>query len=154
MKAVLQLLVSNRPGVLDRIVGLIRRRSWNIDSLTVGDVGEGLSQITLRLEGRSLDLQTLGDHLEDIDAVRHWQPLTEADTPLRELLVFALPASDTAIPEGARLLLRDGDICTYEYTDAPEGVDRCVHALRQRGVPCARSGPLPLPQTKGGDAHG
>lgn len=155
MKAVLHLLVTNRPGVLDRIVGLIRRRSWNIDSLTVGDVGDGISQITLRLEGRSLDIEALGGHLEDIDAVRQWRTLTEADGLLRELLLFAIPQAEAAVspPENTRVLACADGICTCEYTDTPERVDALAQALHARGIHSARSGPLPLLRGEGADAH-
>ena len=33
-------LMENRPGVLNRVVSLFRRRGFNLDSLTVGETGE------------------------------------------------------------------------------------------------------------------
>ena len=35
-KKVVTLLVDNKPGVLQRVVGLISRRGFNIESLSVG----------------------------------------------------------------------------------------------------------------------
>ena len=40
--------VDNRPGVLNRIASLIRRRAFNIESLTVGHTHEpGMSRMTI-----------------------------------------------------------------------------------------------------------
>ena len=36
MKHVLSVLVENKPGVLSRVTGLISRRGFNIESLSVG----------------------------------------------------------------------------------------------------------------------
>jgi acetolactate synthase I/III small subunit len=35
-KQIMVALVENRPGVLNRVVSMMRRRNFNIDSLTVG----------------------------------------------------------------------------------------------------------------------
>lgn len=147
MKSVLQLTVLDRPGVLDRVVGLIRRRNWNIDSMTVGDLGEGLSLMTFLLEGRGLDMQALGEHLEDMDAVQAWRVGGEDGGVMRELLLFQVPEADAALAgkDGVRVLARAGGTLVCEYTDAPSRVDAFVQQLRALHLPCARSGPLSLP---------
>ena len=43
--------VEDRPGVLNRVISLFRRRGYNIDSLTVGRTErEGISRMTLVVE--------------------------------------------------------------------------------------------------------
>jgi len=43
--------VADRPGVLNRIASLVRRRGYNIDSLTVGHTdAAGISRMTLVVE--------------------------------------------------------------------------------------------------------
>lgn len=152
MKKVLQMLAYDQPGVLDRIVGLIRRRNWNIDSLTAGEIGDGLTQITFLLEGRDMDIASLGEHLEDMDAVRVWHTLEEGSHTLRELLLFGVPSDRRALAErpGVRILSEQDRMLLCEYTDMPSGVDAFAKTLRAEGLPCTRSGPLspPVPQEK------
>ena len=51
MMHVLSILVENKPGVLSRISGLISRRGFNIESLSVGPTEDpNLSRITTILE--------------------------------------------------------------------------------------------------------
>ena len=48
MKHTLVALVEDKPGVLNRVASLFRRRNFNIESLTVaGSSAEGLSRITM-----------------------------------------------------------------------------------------------------------
>lgn len=150
MKTILQLLVADRPGVLDRIVGLIRRRNWNIDSLTVGDIGEGISQLTFLLEGRDMDMQSLGEHLEDMDAIRSWSLLSEETNVLREMLLFRIPHADRLLADqdGIQILDDTDGHLTCAYADIPSRVEAFVQLLRARQIPCARSGPLSLPDTQ------
>lgn len=152
MKKILQMLAVDHPGVLDRIVGLIRRRNWNIDSLTAGEIGDGLTQITFLLEGRDMDIASLGEHLEDMDAVRAWHTLEEGRNMLRELLLFGVPNARRALAErpGVRILSEQNGMLSCEYTDVPSGVDAFAQTLREARLPFARSGPLspPTPQDK------
>ena len=49
MKHILSILVENKPGVLSRVTGLISRRGFNIDSLSVGPTEDPtMSRITMR----------------------------------------------------------------------------------------------------------
>ena len=44
----LSVLVENRPGVLNRVASMIRRRGFNIDSLSVGPTEDGsVSRMTI-----------------------------------------------------------------------------------------------------------
>lgn len=52
MKYSMSALVENKPGVLNRVASLFRRRSFNIDSLTVGRTEDPeLSRMTILIEG-------------------------------------------------------------------------------------------------------
>ena len=53
-KRTLAVLVENKPGVLDRVSSMFRRRSFNIDSLTVGRTENSeLSRMTIVVDGCS-----------------------------------------------------------------------------------------------------
>jgi acetolactate synthase, small subunit (EC 2.2.1.6) len=49
-------LVQDRPGVLSRVVGLIRRRGYNIESLAVGhSETPGVSRMTIVVEWEDVE---------------------------------------------------------------------------------------------------
>ena len=53
----LVLLVEDHPGVLNRVVSLMRRRNFNIDSITVGHSEQpGVSRMTIQLRGESEEI--------------------------------------------------------------------------------------------------
>lgn len=52
----LTVLVENKPGVLNRVVSLFRKRGFNIDSLTVGRTHQPtISRMTIVMEGTDLE---------------------------------------------------------------------------------------------------
>lgn len=67
----LRLLVDNRAGVLDRIVGHIRREGWNIKSLNVmpGDEPK-ISTMKIQVEGRHTKLAQVADRMAELDCVQ------------------------------------------------------------------------------------
>ena len=58
MKHILSILVENKPGVLSRVTGLISRRGFNIDSLSVGPTEDPtMSRITIIVKPLQVRLQ-------------------------------------------------------------------------------------------------
>nr|MBP8974948.1 acetolactate synthase small subunit [Anaerolineae bacterium] len=59
MKRTLVALVENKPGVLNRVVSLFRRRNFNIDSLTVGRTeNSAISRMTIVVEADAEKIRT------------------------------------------------------------------------------------------------
>ena len=57
-------IVEDKPGVLMRVSSLFRRRGFNIESLTVGhSEAEGLSRITIVVDGTSAPIEQVEKHL-------------------------------------------------------------------------------------------
>jgi len=77
MPNIIRMRVYDRPGVLDRITGLIRRNGLNIKTITSGSMGEGISQITISL-GKHVRLETLGDRFREMTSVHQWERCTPA----------------------------------------------------------------------------
>lgn len=65
-------IVEDKPGVLQRMAGLFRRRGFNIESLTVGHSEfEGLSRVTLVVDGASVSVEQVEKQLYKlIDVVK------------------------------------------------------------------------------------
>ena len=93
-KRIYQLLVDNTSGVLSRIAGLLSRRGYNIDSLTVGVTADPrYSRMTIVSSGDDLTLDQIGKQLEKLEDVRNLKILKEGESVTRELVLIKIKAS-------------------------------------------------------------
>jgi len=66
-----ELLVSNTPGVLQRVVGQIRLEGWNIRRLFVDETADGLtSELEIDIEGTHTKLAQVAERLLNLDCVK------------------------------------------------------------------------------------
>jgi acetolactate synthase-1/3 small subunit len=92
-KHTLSILVENKPGVLTRIAGLFARRGFNIDTLSVGPTDdEGISRITLTLDGAVHPIDQVTKQLHKLVNVLKIRDLEPAETVGRELALFKVAA--------------------------------------------------------------
>jgi acetolactate synthase-1/3 small subunit len=60
----LVVLVEDKPGVLNRVASLFRRRAFNIESLTVGHTeSDGISRMTIVVDGDQVSVERLTSYL-------------------------------------------------------------------------------------------
>ncbi|MDQ1911344.1 acetolactate synthase small subunit [Paenibacillus sp. GD4] len=89
----IRLLVNDSPGVLQRVAGLLSRRGFNIDSITVGgSEQEGISRMVVILNGEPAELIQMcrqAAKLIDVIEVVHLNPDVVIS---RELLLVKLSA--------------------------------------------------------------
>ena len=141
-------LVWDRPGVLSRVVGLFRRRGFNIASLAVGaSETPGLSRMTVAVDVRDGDqVVKQFNRLIEVIAV---QRVANDRVVMREtaLLKSSAPRdrhaelAALAAQSGARVVDRGGDTLLLEITAAPEDVTAFVDRARAHGrVELARTG--------------
>ena len=58
MEHTLVVLVEDKPGVLNRVASLFRRRAFNIESLTVGHTEQpGISRMTIVIDGDQTNVE-------------------------------------------------------------------------------------------------
>lgn len=89
MSYVLSVLVSNKPGVLSRVIGLISRRGFNIESLSVGPVEDPtMSRITIVLEADNEGYEQITKQLHKLIDVHKISDLTGEEVIERELVLF------------------------------------------------------------------
>lgn len=87
------MLVENTSGVLSRVVGLISRRGYNIDSLSVGPTEDPTrSRITIIVDGDSQAFEQVTKQLNKLVVVHKLQDLTNNDYIERELVLFKVNA--------------------------------------------------------------
>ena len=93
-KHILSVTVENKPGVLSRVTGMISRRGFNIESLTVAPTeDEGLSRMTIIVEADEYGFEQITKQLHKLVSVFRISDLTEEDAVERELVLFKVQAS-------------------------------------------------------------
>jgi acetolactate synthase I/III small subunit len=138
-------LVVDRPGTLNRVSGLLRARSFNIESLTVGATHEpGKSRMTVVLRGDEGHLRQVLAQLERLIEVLevsdlHASPHVELELAIVEVEAPADPASELALAAVIRQAgggtLATGAECWRAYLAAtPPVIDHTLEVLRGYGL--------------------
>lgn len=90
---ILSVLVENKSGVLSRVTGMISRRGFNIESLTVAPTeDETLSRMTIIVEADEVSFEQITKQLHKLVAVYKISDLTHSDAIERELVLFKVQA--------------------------------------------------------------
>ena len=93
MKHILSVLVENKPGVLSRVTGLISRRGFNIESLTVAPTEDpAMSRMTLIMKADEVSYEQVTKQLHKLVSVYKIQDLTNENAIERELALFKVNA--------------------------------------------------------------
>ena len=89
MKRIYSVLVENRAGVLSKVAGLFARRSFNIDSLAVGETDDkSVSRITIVSSGDKRTIEQIEKQLnKKIDIIKV-NTFEEVDSVSRELMLI------------------------------------------------------------------
>jgi acetolactate synthase I/III small subunit len=159
----LSVLVDNEPGVLARVVGLFSGRGYNIESLTVAEVGhaEHLSRITIVTSGPPEAIEQIGHQLERIVPIHTVTDLTLHGRAIeRELAMIKVRGKGEHRVETLRLAeafkakVIDATIESFifELTGAPRKIDDFVELMRpiglvevsRTGVAAITRGPHPI----------
>lgn len=94
MKHILSILVENKSGVLSRVAGLISRRGFNIESLSVGPTEDPtLSRITLVMDADDVAFEQITKQLHKLISVHKITDLTSEDAIERELVLYKVHAT-------------------------------------------------------------
>lgn len=114
MKHILSVLVENRSGVLSRVTGLISRRGFNIQSLTVAPTeDETLSRMTIIVEADEVSFEQLTKQLHKLVSVFKISDLTMSDAVERELVLFKV----TSTPERRHEIIEIANVFRANVVD-------------------------------------
>jgi acetolactate synthase-1/3 small subunit len=141
---VVSALVVDRPGTLNRVSGLLRARSFNIESLTVGSTHEpGKSRMTIAVRGDDGHLRQVLAQLERLIDVLEVTDLSTTPRIELELALVEFDPPRTASEElslegvlasaGGELLSTDG-VWRARLTASPDTIDHALDALRAHGM--------------------
>ncbi len=93
-KHVLSILVENKPGVLQRVTGLISRRGFNIESLSVGPTeNPSMSRITVVVTADAVAYEQITKQLHKLISVHKITDLTKDGAIERELALYKVNAT-------------------------------------------------------------
>jgi acetolactate synthase-1/3 small subunit len=94
---IISALVEDRPGVLFKVASLIRRRGFNIATITVGGTEkDNISRITITMRGNPAIVEQLVKQLSKIPDVIKISELDPEDSAFRELALVKVSATDPA----------------------------------------------------------
>jgi acetolactate synthase I/III small subunit len=142
---VVSALVVDRPGTLNRVSGLLRARSFNIESLTVGTTHEpGRSRMTIAIRGDDGHLRQVLAQLERVIDVLEVHDLTTVPHVELELALVELEPPATAEAEsrlraaldacGGQLIAPTDSTWRARLAATPTEIDRALTALRAMGL--------------------
>ncbi len=154
MKHTLVALVENKPGVLNRVASLFRRRGFNIESIAVGhsEVPQ-LSRMTIVVDGTASTVEQVRKQLDKVIDVVRVSDITEENIIARELALIKVKTTATSRSEimqvvdifRANIVDVGTDSLTVEVTGDEDKVDSLFTLLRGFGIKeLARTGRIAM----------
>lgn len=99
-KLTISVLVNDEPGVLQRVTGLLGRRGFNIDSITVGSTGkQRLSRMIIVTSGDERTMEQVNKQLQKLIDVIEVTDLSSCPMVARELVLIKVKAEPVERPE-------------------------------------------------------
>ncbi len=154
MKHTIAVIVENKSGALSRIAGLFSRRSFNIDSLSVGGTDNpDYSRMTISVRGDREVLEQVIKQLSKLINVIRVSELDPSESVERELAVIKVSADRENRAEimqlvdifRAKIIDVSARSMIIEATGDEEKIDAIVLLLRQFGVKeMARTGKVSM----------
>ena len=154
MKHTIAVIVENKSGVLTRIAGLFSRRSFNIDSLSVGGTeNPDYSRMTITVHGDRDVLEQVIKQLSKLINVIRVSELDPSESIERELAIIKVNADKESRSEimqivnifRAKIIDVSHRSMIIEVTGDEEKIDAIVQLLRQFGIKeIARTGKVSM----------
>jgi len=133
MAHVLVVYTDDEPGVLTRVASLIRRRGFNIHSLTVGPTERaGLSRMTIVVDAEAPTVRQAVEHLRKLVNVLAVEQLGDRPMVVRDLVLVRVAAS----PEVRSEVLQLTQVCRANVVDIP-GYRQATHDRGSLANPAA-----------------
>lgn len=135
--------VENKPGVLNRVASLFRRRNFNIESLNVGQTeNPDVSRMTIVMDNQDLDIRLVEANLYKLVNVLDVQVVTNQPTVTRDLALIKISATPEKRAEIANLanIFRAKivdvapDSVIVEITGTEDKIESLVELLRPIGI--------------------
>ena len=135
--------VDNKPGVLNRVSSLFRRRAFNIESLTVGHTETaGVSRMTVVVDTDDYGARRLEAHLYKLVPVQRVDNITIAPSISRDLALIKVAATGDARTHvmqlvdvyRARIVDVSPESLIIETTGTEDKIEGMIELLRPVGI--------------------
>ncbi|MBD8016695.1 acetolactate synthase small subunit [Microbacterium sp. APC 3898] len=144
MKRVITTTVINQSGVLNRVTGLLMKRQFNIESISVGHTEQpGMSKMTfvVNVEDKGKLEQLLKQLQKQIDVIKV-NDITDKAMVMRELALVKVvvpPAVRNEVlsivePFRATVVDMSKNVTTFQVTGDPEKIEAFIDLMRPYGV--------------------
>lgn len=148
-------IVEDRPGVLFKVSSLIRRRGFNIETITVGGTEkENVSRITITMRGAPRVVEQMVKQLSKIPDVIKIIELTPDEAVYRELAMVKVSAQEPAKRSDilnyisifrGRVIDASRDTLVIEIVGSPTKISAFLDLMKSFGVvELARTGTVAL----------
>jgi len=143
MQHTLIALVEDKPGVLNRVASLFRRRAFNIESLTVGHTDqEGVSRMTIVMDSNETNAGRVTANLYKLVNVIQVSDLSTQPAVSRDLALVKVSASPERRSEimqlvevyRSRIVDVTNDSLIIEITGDEEKIDSFIDVMRPFGI--------------------
>lgn len=143
MQNTLIALVENKPGVLNRVASLFRRRNFNIESLNVGQTEKPeVSRMTIVMDSQDVDARQVEANLYKLVNVIDVQDVTNQPAITRDLALIKVKCSPEKRAEVANLAsifrARIVDVApesvVVEITGTEDKIEGLMELLRPNGI--------------------
>jgi acetolactate synthase I/III small subunit len=152
---IISALVEDKPGVLFRIANLIRRKSFNIESIAVGPAEiPGLARMTFTMISEYERFDQVMKNIDGLIDVRSVEPLEMKDAAVRELALVKLsPGEPATRPEimhyidtfRGSIVDVSPSTLTVEVSGDPDKINAFIRLARSFGLSeVARTGAVAL----------
>jgi acetolactate synthase-1/3 small subunit len=143
MEHTLVVLVEDKPGVLNRVASLFRRRAFNIESLAVGHTEQpGISRMTIVIDGDQTNVERVTANLYKLVNVIQVADLVGMPAVSRDLALMKVgvnAANRTEVMQlvevfRARIVDVTNDSLIVEITGDEDKINSFVEVLRPFGI--------------------
>ena len=152
----LMMLINERPGSLDRVVGLLRRRRANLQTLIIGRSEQpDVTRITAVTDDSTVAIDQLIEQLRKVFDVREVSRLTSDGMVERELALLKVANDPQRADElktfgqqhGARIVDEAADAVTFEVSGTSAQIEQFIQLFQPFGVrEVARTGSVAMPR--------
>jgi acetolactate synthase-1/3 small subunit len=135
--------VENKPGVLNRVASLLRRRNFNISSLTVGETeNPAISRMTIVVDTATTKPHIVSANLYKLVNVIEVRDITTHNRVERDLALLKVRADATSRPEimqftelyRAKIVAVAHDALVLEMTGTPQEVGAFIEIIQPFGL--------------------
>ncbi len=147
-------LVRDRPGSVDRVIGLLRRRRANMQTLVLGrSIQSQVARITIGVDDSEVGVEHLAEQLRKIIDVTQVTNLAAQEAIIRELVLVKVNATGSQVQEvlahgqhfGAQHVDGTEETVTLEIVASTEKIEQLLEYLKPYGIrEIARSGSIAI----------